>query len=58
MLHTITKQHIYEACRHSDGLDCPEWLDELIDLGIAYLQNDLDKEEFDEMCDCITKGMY
>lgn len=58
MLHTITKEHIFVACRYSDSLDSPEWLDELIDLGVAHLQADLDKDEFEEMCEIISKGMY
>ena len=58
MMTSITKEHIYSACRSSDAMACPEWLDELIDLGIAYLQTDLEPEEWQEMCDKIQKGDY
>ena len=58
MLHSITKENIYSACRSSDAMGCPEWLDELIDLGIAYLETDLEQDEWQEMCDKISKGDY
>lgn len=58
MLHTITKEDVYKACRGSDAMGNPIWLDELIDLAITYLQTDLDPEEWEEMRTKITKGDY
>ena len=58
MLHTITTVEIYKACRHCDSIGSPDWLEELIDLGIAYLETDLPKNEYDAMCEIIQKGLY
>lgn len=58
MLHTITKEEIFKACRHCDSIGSPFWLEELIDLGISYLQTDLPEDEYNEMCEIISKGMY
>lgn len=58
MLHTVSVDDVYKACKHSDSIGSPFWLDELIDLAIAYLQTDLEPEEWQEMCDKIQKGDY
>ena len=58
ILTTITEENIYSACRSSDAMGCPDWLDELIDLGINHLQTELEPEAWQKLCENISEGKY
>lgn len=42
----ISSNTVIEACRHSDRLSNPQWLEDLIDVGIEYAKQSLEPEEW------------